>query len=539
MTTLRDWRGCTDELRRMGVTLPGEASAAARAAGARQPRWVHVGGGNLYRAFHAVVAQDLIDAGLLDRGVGVLELRRPFMCDKVYAPYNQDLLQVVMPAEGGLRERVVSSTALDVFANPANPAGWELARDWFASPDLQLVTVTITEKGYAVADGTGALLPAVAADVEVGPAAPQTAMGILASLLLARFEAGAAPVAMVTTDNFSRNGEHFRDTVLTLVRGWAEHGHVGDDFLSWVADERCVSFPWTMIDRITPAPSPEVAQTLADEGWEDLGLIDAGRGAHAAGFANTEEAHYLVVEDSFPNGRPPLEEAGVIMCDRQTAERADTMKVTACLNPLHTTLAVYGCLLGYTRIWQEMENPDLAALVRRLGYEEDLPVVVDPGVIDPAAFLDELLGRRLPNRALPDAPQRIATDTSQKVPVRFGHTLRAYVETGRSVEGLVCIPLAIAGWLRYLVAVDDAGKAFEPSSDPRLAELQAHLAGVTLGRADATLVHAACQPILADKCLFGVDLYECGLGSKVEAMLLEELAGPGAVAATIARYVRA
>ena len=155
-----------------------------------------------------------------------------------------------------------------------------------------------------------------------------------------------------------------------------------------------------------------------------------------------------------------------------------------------------------------MENPDLATLVRRLGYEEDLPVVVDPGVIDPAAFLDELLGRRLPNRALPDAPQRIATDTSQKVPVRFGHTLRAYVETGRSVEGLVCIPLAIAGWLRYLVAVDDAGRAFEPSSDPRLAELQAHLADVTLGCTDATLVHAACRPILADKCLFGVDLYE-------------------------------
>lgn len=539
MATLSAWRECAAELASMGVRLPGAGSEEARRAGVAQPRWVHVGGGNLYRAFHAVVAQDLIDAGLLDRGVGVLDLRRPFLSDKVYAPYNQDLLQVVMPAEGGLAERVVSSTAVSVFGNPTNAAGWERARSWFAGADLQLVTVTITEKGYAVADGAGALLPAVAADVEAGPEAPQTAMGILASLLLARFEAGGAPVAMVTTDNFSRNGEHFRDAILTLVRGWAERGHVGGDFLAWVADESRVSFPWTMIDRITPAPSPEVAQALAEQGWEDLALIDAGRGGHAAGFANTEEAHYLVVEDSFPNGRPPLEAAGVIMCDRQTAERADTMKVTACLNPLHTTLAVYGCLLGYTRIWQEMENPDLAALVRRLGYDEDLPVVVDPGVIDPAAFLDELLTRRLPNRALPDAPQRIATDTSQKVPVRFGHTLRAYVDAGRDVAGLTYIPLAIAGWLRYLVAVDDAGRPFEPSPDPRLAELQAHLAGVGLGCTDAALVHEACQPILADEGLFGIDLYEHGLGAKVEALLLEELAATGAVAATIHRLVAA
>ena len=225
------------------------------------------------------------------------------------------------------------------------------------------------------------------------------------------------------------------------------------------------------------------------------------------------------------------------MCDRDTAEKADTMKVTACLNPLHTCLAVYGCLLGYTRIWQEMEDADLVALIKHLGYDEDLPVVVDPRVIDPEAFIEELLAKRLPNKALPDAPQRIATDTSQKVAIRYGHTLGAYLAAGKDVSGLTYIPLVIAGWLRYLTGVDDKGEAFTPSPDPLLEQLQAHVAGLRLGEATAEAVHAAAQPILSNKEIFTVDLYELGLGEKVEGMLLEQLAGPGAVRATIEKYI--
>jgi fructuronate reductase len=342
---------------------------------------------------------------------------------------------------------------------------------------------------------------------------------------------------MVSTDNFSRNGEHFRSAVLDVAQAWQQAGHVGQEFVDYVSDESRVSFPWTMIDRITPNPSTETEHALAEQGFSDLPLISAGRSTFA-GFSNTEEAHYLVVEDSFPNGRPDLTAGGVILCDRTTAEAADTMKVTACLNPLHTTLAVYGCLLGYTRIWQEMENPDLASLVRHIGYDEDLPVVVDPKVIDPKSFIDELLTHRLPNRALPDAPQRIATDTSQKVPVRFGHTLAAYQASPTlDPASLTYIPLAIAGWLRYLLGVDDAGNAFEPSPDPLLAQLQAQLSPLSLGCTDAAAVHDAVAPILSNKEIFVVDLYEVGLGEKVEGMLLEELAAPGAVATTIKKYI--
>lgn len=463
MLSLKNWQEEHEEFERADIRLPAGNVEGVRAAGKRQPRWIHIGGGNLYRAFHAEIAQDLMDAGKLDRGVVVLQTRSPQLVQEVYQPFNNDILQVVMRPDGTLGERVLCSTADALFANPSNVTGWSRAEAYFRSPELQLVTVTITEKGYALHGSDGKPTASAQRDFAAGPTYPQTAMGIVCALLWARYQAGAAPLALATTDNFSRNGEHFRAAVLETVEAWRAAGLVPEGFVDYAADEARVSFPWTMIDRITPAPSPETAVALERQGFDDLALIKSGRSV-LAGFANTEEARYLVVEDSFPNGRPALQDAGVILCDRHTAELADTMKVTACLNPLHTCLAVYGCLLGYTRIWQEMEDADLVALIRHLGYDEDLPVVEDPKVIDPRAFLDELLTKRLPNKALPDAPQRIATDTSQKVPVRYGHTLRAYAaDPAKDPAQLTYIPLVIAGWLRYLLGVDDHGDTFEPN----------------------------------------------------------------------------
>ena len=539
MLSFKNWRNEESELAAKGIQLPKHDVDAARKAGAEQPQWIHFGGGNLYRAFHAEIAQDLLDEGLMDRGVVVAETFSPFTVDNVYKPYGCDSLEVVMRADGTLHERVLASTADAVFANPAkSPAGYAQLKRYFESPELQLATFTITEKGYGLRDASGKLFPYVEKELEEGPEHAASTMGIVCALLLARFEAGATPVAMASTDNFSQNGARFRNAVLTVAEGWHDHGHVSREFVDYVSDEKRVSFPWSMIDRITPNPSPETEEALKEQGFSDLPIEKSENAPAFAGFANTEEAHYLVVEDSFPNGRPALERAGVIMCDRDTAEKADTMKVTACLNPLHTCLAVYGCLLGYTRIWQEMEDSDLVALIKHLGYDEDLPVVVDPKVIDPHAFIEELLTKRLPNKALPDAPQRIASDTSQKVPIRYGHTLKAYAANpDRDPAKLTYIPLVIAGWLRYLLGVDDKGEAFTCSPDPLLSELQGQLASVKLGEADAETVHTAVQPILSNSEIFDCNLYAFGLGEKVEAMFLEELAGPGAVRSTIQKYL--
>lgn len=114
------------------------------------------------------------------------------------------------------------------------------------------------------------------------------------------------------------------------------------------------------------------------------------------------------------------------MTDRETVNNVERMKVTTCLNPLHTALAVYGCLLGYTSIAAEMRDPQLRALVEHIGYDEGMPVVVDPGILSPRDFIAEVIRDRLPNPFIPDAPQRIACDTSQKVGIRFGETIKAY-----------------------------------------------------------------------------------------------------------------
>ena len=129
-------------------------------------------------------------------------------------------------------------------------------------------------------------------------------MGIVAAMLHARLVAGAAPIAMVTTDNYSQNGRKFRDSVTTVARGWLEAGKVDAAFVDFVSDERRVSFPWSMIGRITPSSSPEVADKLASEGFADVELIKTHGGTTFAGLANTEEAHCLVIEDGFPAGAP-------------------------------------------------------------------------------------------------------------------------------------------------------------------------------------------------------------------------------------------
>ena len=537
MLSLATWESNRAEWEAAGVRLPSYDVKALKAKGAEQPVWIHFGGGNLYRAFHAEIAQRLADKGLLDRGVVVAETFSPFTIDNVFKPYGFDSLEVVMKSDGSLDESVLASTADALFANPKRPGDFERVKGYFRSPELQLATFTITEKGYGLRNGAGEFFPFVAKELEEGPKGAASTMGIVCELLLERFEALAAPVAMVSTDNFSQNGRRFREAVLTVAKGWLEHGHVTQDFVDYVSDESRVSFPWSMIDRITPNPSPETEAALVRQGFDDLRITKSEQGPAFAGFANTEEAHYLVIEDSFPNGRPALDEGGVILTDRETAEKADTMKVTACLNPLHTCLAVYGCLLGYDRIWKEMEDEDLVSLIKHLGYDEDLPVVVDPEVIDPQAFIEELLTKRLPNKALPDAPQRIASDTSQKMPIRYGHTLNAYVAAGKDVSSLTYIPLVIAGWLRYLLAVDDRGDAFTCSPDPMLEDLQAQLSKVSVGCSDASLVHDAVAPILSNTEVFDCDLYELGLGEKGEAMLLEELAGPNAVRSTIKKYL--
>jgi fructuronate reductase len=372
---------------------------------------------------------------------------------------------------------------------------------------------------------------------QAGLARPRHLMVKLAALLLARFRNGGMPVAVVSTDNFSHNGDRLKKAVLTVAKEWVKRGVVEKAFVSWLEESGKVSFPLSMIDKITPFPAERVAGALADAGVAGMAVQKSERGSFNAAFVNTEEAEYLVVEDVFPNGRPPLEKVGVYFTDRETVDKVERMKVCTCLNPLHTALAVTGCVLGFTSIAGEMKDPDLAALAAKIGYDEGLPVVTDPGIIKPAAFIDEVLTKRLPNPAIPDTPQRIATDTSQKLGIRFGETIKLYAaRSDLDVNNLKLIPLVIAIWCRYLLGIDDAGKPFAPSPDPLLAHLQDTLKGVTVGNPDSG--KGKLKAILSNEKIFGVDLYQAGLGERIEGCFAELLAGPGAVRKALQKYLK-
>ena len=520
-----------------GVALPKFDWKEMCAATAAEPTWVHFGAGNIFRGFIALLQQSLLEQGLVKGGIVAADTFDYDIIEKIYTPFDHMTLMVSLLPDGSMEKEVVASIAEGLRAGNAFPEDMDALKRIFRNPSLQMASFTITEKGYALKNIQGDFFPFVEADFKNGPSNCSHAMSMVASLLLERFNACAAPIAMVSMDNCSHNGEKLRSSVMTVVEKWLENGFVSQEFVAWVQDETKVSFPWSMIDKITPRPAKVVEESLAAAGIENMAPIVTSKNTFIAPFVNAEQPQYLVVEDRFPNGRPPLEKAGVYMTDRDTVNNTEKMKVTTCLNPLHTALAVYGCLLGYDSIAAEMKDPELKALVERIGYDEGIPVVVDPKILSPMDFIHEVIDQRLPNPFIPDMPQRIATDTSQKVAIRFGETIKSYLaRPDLNAADLTYIPLAIAGWLRYLLAVDDNGNPMECSSDPMLETLQQQLSGATLGNPDS--LDGKLPAILSNTALFATDLNEAGLGGKIETMLRELMAGPGAVRDTLNKYLR-
>ena len=521
-----------------GYHLPQYDRAAMIAETRENPVWVHFGAGNIFRAFQANLAQRLLEEGSAKAGITVCEGFDYEIVEKQYRPHDDLSVLVTLKADGTIEKSVIGSIGESTILDSENDAEYTRLKEIFSRDSLQLCTFTVTEKGYSLVNGKGEELPAVTADFAAGPEKPQSYIGKVVSLLYTRYLSGKKPIAMVSTDNCSHNGEKLYAAVMAFAKAWIANGLAEKGFEEYLNDESKVSFPWSMIDKITPRPDASVEEMLRKDGLEDLDPVVTSKKTWVAPFVNAEETEYLVIEDKFPNGRPALEKAGVIFTDRDTVNNVERMKVTTCLNPLHTALAVYGCILGYTKISDEMKDTELVNLVNTLGYKEGLPVVVNPGVLDPKEFIDTVLQVRVPNPFMPDTPQRIATDTSQKLGIRYGETIKSYVaDADLDVTSLTMIPLVQAGWLRYLMAVDDNGNAFEPSPDPLLEEAQKYVAEFKLGESySEAAIAEKVMPLLKNAQIFGVDLEEVGLAGKVISFFAELIAGVGAVRETLKKY---
>jgi len=466
--------------------------AAMKKATAKAPTWLHIGAGNIFRMFVAGLQQDLLEAGHTDKGIIVYESYDEEIIPVSFTPYENKTLAVTLNADGSVDKQVIASVA--------GAFGVDLPRlcEIISKPSLQLISFTITEKGYSVNE------------IAKSPDQAKTAMEQVTAGLYARYKAGSPPLALVAMDNFAENGTRIAQDVEKIAEAWYEN-----DFLEYVKFQ---AYPWTMIDKITPQPSEVVAELLKKDGYAATQITKTAKNTTVASFVNAEKPQYLVIEDCFPNGRPPLEKAvgkGVFFTDRETVRRADQMKVCACLNPLHTILGVCGTLLGYPTIAACMKDSRLVGFINQAA-QEAMPTVTNPGIINPQEFLTEVVTQRFPNPFIPDTPERINQDVSQKIPVRFGETLKARAKAGLDIPGLEALPRFIAMWLRYRQAMDDKGNPMELSVDPRIPETAKNINPNDL------------RPVLSDKSIFGVDLYEVGLAEKI-APIFEELVEPGSV----------
>ncbi|MDR2314499.1 MAG: mannitol dehydrogenase family protein [Spirochaetaceae bacterium] len=519
-----------------GIALPGFDRELMIAATAGAPEWVHFGAGNIFRAFPAALAQNLLKRRLINTGIVVAEGYDGEIIDRCFRPFDNLSLLVTLKADGTMDKEVIASVACALRMDRIEE--YETLKGIFRSKSLQMASFTITEKAYGLGNQDG-LLPGIAGDYRNGPGLPASYLGRVAGLCYERYVNGALPLAMVSMDNCSHNGDKLFAALESFALEWTGRGLADKGFLDYVRDPRILSFPWTMIDKITPRPGEGVRDLLASLGFEDPGLIVTEKNTYTAPFVNAEETQYLAIEDCFPNGRFPLEKAGVLFTRRETVDQIEKMKVCTCLNPLHTALAIFGCLLGFTRISDEMRDGDLVKLIEGIGYREGLPAAVDPGIINPREFIDQVVKVRFPNPFMPDTPQRIAADTSLKLPIRFGETLKVYASRqDLDPARLRFIPFVFAGWLRYLLGIDDQGKPFTVSPDPNYRDLAERLSPCGPGKKlSAAAIHAVLEPILSNPGIFGLNLYKAGLGETVERHFAGLIAGPGAVRLLLSRIV--
>ena len=256
--------------KKAGIALPGYDAETASEKAKENPVWVHFGIGNIFRVFIGGIADGLLEEEVLDRGITCVETFDYDVVDKIYDPYDNLGLSVILHGDGTREYKVVGAFAEAVKAQSSNAEQWKRLKEIFTSKSLQMVSFTITEKGYALQKADGTWFPFVEADIKNGPDKAAGAMAVLVAMLYERYKAGKYPIALVSMDNCSQNGAKLRESVLTMTEEWKKAGFVDEGFVNYVSDEKVVAFPWTMIDKITPRPSEQIAADLEKLGVENM-----------------------------------------------------------------------------------------------------------------------------------------------------------------------------------------------------------------------------------------------------------------------------
>jgi fructuronate reductase len=462
---------------------------------------VHIGVGAFHRCHQLDFVDDMLEARLGPWGVVGINMRPPRAAPQLAA---QDYLYTRNLREGArVRTRVIGCLR-DVIETDSAAAA-EAAVAALAGPSVQLVTLTITEKGYGLTPASGALdadNADVAADL-AGAWPPRTALGLLARALEAR-ALRRRPVTLMSCDNIPANGRRLRAGLMALIEA------TRPALLDWVATN--VAFPGTMVDRIVPAAQASDVEALAAR----LGLSD-----EAAAFG--EPFRQWVIEDRFAGARPPLDLAGVqFVADAEPYEQIK-MRV---LNAAQSTLSHWGALVGHEFSWQAAMDGVLSDLVERMLTRETLPTLPAVEGIASDEYLATSLAR-IRNSAIHHRCHQIGTDGSQKIAQRLLQPLRSRLARGLPAPYLEC---AVSGWIAYVAAGAKRYGARWAPDDP--------FAGLVIARAESAGDFSdLARAVLAISQIFGCDLAEAGLAARIGAEL-EGLLGPdphGHLQRTLAR----
>ncbi|MFV0359585.1 mannitol dehydrogenase family protein [Tropicimonas sp.] len=414
------------------------------------PGILHVGMGNFHRAHQAVYLDNLMSLGGSEDwailGCGVVR----YDAQQREALVGQDCLYTVVEQDGsGDRARVIGVMAGFLPVEKGN--GAILAA--MADPAVRIVSLTVTEGGYFIDPATGVFDPSspdIQADI-ADPDHPTTIFGTIVAGLRARRAAGEVPFTIMSCDNVPHNGVVTRNAVVGIAEAQ------DPDLARWIAGN--VAFPNGMVDRITPATTPERREYLLSA----YGLDDA-RPVFCEPFLQ------WVLEDRFTAGRPALENVGVQFVDDVTPY--EHMKIRI-LNGGHALIAYAGHLLGCVYADEAMTHPLVGAFMDKVEREEIVPIV--PPVPDTSLvqYLD-LIKERFANPRVEDQVRRLCLDGSNRQPKFIVPSAADCLKAGRDISGLA---LASALWCRYCYGEDEQGVAIEPN-DPswdRLVE-RAHAA---------------------------------------------------------------
>ena len=419
-----------------------DARRLTRTSAYPAPGIVHLGPGAFFRAFLAPYTDEAMKASPGDWGITAVSLQSSHARDAL-APQGYAYTAVERGPDGDIARQIGS--ICDALVAPENPSAVIAV---MATLQTRIVSMTVTEKGYCHNPRDGSLQtshPDILHDL-ANPGSPRSAIGFLVASLARRHADGLPPFTVLTCDNLPANGRVVRRVVLEFA---ALHDPALAD---WITAH--VAFPACMVDRITPAATQDDIQALvATEGISDPAMV-----VH-------EPFRQWVIEDDFPQGRPAWDAAGAQLVSQ--VEAHELMKLR-CLNGTHSTLAYLGYLAGHETISDAVADPAFTALCEKLWQTEILPTLPAPEGEDLLAYCAALL-QRYRNPAIRHRTWQIAMDGSQKLPQRLLGTLRDNLAAGHMPQG-VC--LAIAGWMRYVGGIDEAGNSIDVR-DPMADQLHA------------------------------------------------------------------